>query len=59
MQKIYIDIKERAVNRRFEKELFKKFESNFRITLIIDELTQEQKIGIVNKNESFILSYQE
>ena len=72
-----------------EKELFKSFESNLRITLIIDELTQEQKdtlsnvvksfkldgnreiefksyivrleqkIGIVDKNASFALSYQE
>ena len=89
MQNIYPDIKEREVDRRFEKELFKSFESNLRITLIIDELTQEQKdtlsnvvksfkldgnreiefksyivrleqkIGIVDKNASFALSYQE
>ena len=69
--------------------MFKSFESNLRITLIIDELTQEQKdtlsnvvksfkldgnreigfksyivrleqqIGIVDKNASFALSYQE
>ena len=89
MQNIYPDIKGREVDRRFEKELFKSFESNLRITLIIDELTQEQKdtlsnvvksfkldgnreiefksyivrlqqkIGIVDKNASFALSYQE
>ena len=89
MENIYPDIKEREVDRRFEKELFKSFESNLRITLIIDELTQEQKdtlsnvvksfkldgnreiefksyivrleqkIGIVDKNASFALSYQE
>ena len=89
MKNIYPNIKEREVDRKFEKELFKSFESNLRITLIIDELTQEQKdtlsnvvksfkldgnreiefksyivrleqqIGIVDKNASFALSYQE
>ena len=89
MQNISPDIKEREVDRRFEKELFKSFESNLRITLIIDESTQDQKdtlsnvvksfkldgnreiefksyivrleqqIGIVDKNASFALSYQE
>lgn len=89
MQNIYPNIKEREVDRKFEKELQQSFESNLRITLIIDELTQEQKdtlsnviksfkldnhreiefrayivrleqkIGIIDENASFALSYQE
>ena len=55
MQNIYPDIKEREVDRRFEKELFKSFESNLRITLIIDELTQEQKDTLSNVVKSFKL----
>ena len=54
MQNIYPDIKEREVDRRFEKELFKSFESNLRITLIIDELTQEQKDTLSNVVKSSI-----
>ena len=61
MQKIYPDIKEREVDRRFEKELFKSFklDGNSEIEFKSYIVRLEQKIGIVDKNASFALSYQE
>ena len=55
MENIYPNIKEREVDRKFEKELCKSFEISLRITLIIDELTQEQKDTLQNVIKSFKL----
>ncbi len=56
MQNIEPNIKEREIDRRFEKQLIKSLESNLRITLIIDELTQEQKDTLKNVIKSFKLN---
>ncbi|KZL89166.1 hypothetical protein [Clostridium magnum] len=50
------NVKERQIDRMFDKELRNAFESNIRIILVIDELTPEQKETIKNIINSFKLN---
>lgn len=52
---LHPNIKERQIERYFEKELKEALRSNIRVILIIDELTVEQKETITNIIKSFKL----